>query len=216
MEQSGAKKEVAKANISTDKDKKIFTGVAGRLLKLLSTGTTQEEASLAIGVDPSYVSQLRKDPEFDRQLVELIEAGYTDNVDIDNNYVAIEKQLSKRLKEQAEFMQNPDQILRVLKFANEAKKKIAPNGQNGGANGDGKVNGIQPVILILPTVIREKISKEFVLNPNNEVVGIDGQVLETLNSASLNQIVNNRKNLLPLKAPNGSITKQGKDPYSDL
>lgn len=225
MEQSSVKEKIEKVdklepNISIGRDRKVYTGVAGRLLKYLATGVTQEEASRALGVDASLVSHYVAETDFKEQLSELVGASFKDATAIDNNYVETEKILSKRLKEQAEFMMNPDQVIRTLKFVNEAKKKISVNHANSG-NGSNGEGGIRPVVLILPTIIREKLHNEFILNPNNEIVGVNGEVLETLNSASLNSMVQARK-AKALAAPkevgklNGTNSNQAKDPYSDL
>src|SRR6266850_8321470 len=100
------------------REKKEYTGIALRLIKLLGAGCTQREASQACGVDESYISQLLKEREFETQVNEIIEKSFAEQSKIDTNYTELEKKLSERLLSQSEFMHNPDQILRTLKFAN--------------------------------------------------------------------------------------------------
>lgn len=197
---------------SLEKESKIYTGTAARLLKLRGAGCTATEAAKACGVDTSYVSQLEGEAEFKAQLNELIKQTFEKQSKIDTNYTEIEERLSHKLLNATEYMVNPDQILRTLKFANEAKRKVTPNGALGqnGSNGHGGLTVLQPVTLILPAIV----AKEFVLNPMSEVVSIDGKELTTLPSNNIQQLVNQKeqKRLEEKKAHGARQT----DPYSDL
>lgn len=196
---------------SLEKEKKLYTGTAARLLKLRGAGCTQEEAAKACGVDASYVSQLEAEEEFKEQVNSLIKQTFEKQSKIDNNYVEIEERLSERLLKNTEFMFNPDQILRTLKFANEAKKKVLPSGtQPLGTNANGNITVLAPVTLILPGVV----AREFIVNPMNEVVAVDGQELTTLPSNNIQQLLQKKEQKkLEDKGKNG--TRQV-DPYSDL
>ena len=204
----------------TTKEKKIYTGQALRVMKLLGNGVLQVEAARACGVGEAFVSQLMKESDFIAQVNEIVSKNFALQSEIDNNYVEVERKLSERLLKNSEMIFSTDQMLRVLKFANEAKKKTAPvqhNG-NGSGNSDGSGN-LKPVVLILPTVV----VKEFVLNPQNEIVGINGQELSTLPSAQLPNLVAKHKEIIAKELfetkqnykiiPNGS---RQTDPYSDL
>lgn len=195
--------------------KKEYTGAASRIMKLLGAGLLPAEAARAVGVDDSYVSQLQKETSFTEQVSELVKKAFADQSEIDNNYTDIERVLSKKLRQSTEFMQNPDQILRTLRFANEAKRKLAPaltNPGNGG-NGDGSSN-LRPVTLILPT----QIINNFTLSPNNEIVAVGEEQLNTLPSANINNLVKNykdnlKKTVVPKIELNGP---RHSDPYGDL
>jgi hypothetical protein len=196
-------------------ERKNYSGIPMRILKLLGSGLLPVEVARAVGVDESYISQLQKEESFAQQVNELIVKTFAEQSEIDNNYIEIEKILSKRLRDNASIMFNQDTILRTLKFANEAKKKIAPAlvTPGNGSNGSGTtING--PVTLILPAAV----VKEFILNPNNEIIGIGNEELTTLPSANINKLVRETKENLK-NLPSVKIIKNGPrqvDPYSDL
>lgn len=197
-----------------EKEKKIFYGTAARILKLLGVGCTPVEAADACGVDPSYVSQLEADDDFVEQKNAIIRKTFEQQSKIDENYVAIEAKLSERLLGATEMMFNPDQILRTLKFANEAKRKVAPTASAGGpngSNGNGGVTVFAPVTLILPA----SVAKEFILNPIGEVVSVDGKPLTTLPSGNMTQLVKQQKEQKKLQDKRDNGSRQT-DPYSDL
>lgn len=209
----------------TNKERKVYSGIAAKAMKLLANGATQSEVALALGVSDGLISQYMAEVDFKQQLLEIVTRNMEVAREIDDNYQEAEKVLSKRLKDQVAMMYNPDQVLRTLKFVNEAKRKApAINGNNGiNGNGGNGVAGIQPVVLVLPQVIR----KEFVINPQNEIVGIGDKPLVTLNSDSLNQIVKNHKgaqsseiaDAIPSRKElpdENNKRKPHPDPYADL
>jgi len=201
------------------REKKIYSGAALRVMKLLGNGVLQVEAARACGVGEAFVSQLMAESDFISQVNEIVSRNFALQSEIDNNYVEVEKKLSERLLKNSELIYGTDQMLRVLKFANEAKRKTAPVHQNNGSGSPDGTGNLKPVVLILPTVV----VREFVLNPMNEIVGINGSELATLPSAQLPNLVTKHreelaKELLEKKQgykiiPNGS---RPTDPYSDL
>lgn len=203
------------------KEKKIYTGTPARVIKMLGNGLFPHEIARALGIAESYISQLKAEPEFIAQVNELVAHNFAQQSEIDSNYTAIEATLSKRLKQAAEMEFNSDRILRVLKFANEAKRKVAPivNPTNGNGSGE---NTTRPVALILPIVV----AREFILNPQNEVVGVNDQPLVTLPSTKLPQLVEKHKENLAKELQRQKEIKQGfkihnngsrqTDPYGDL
>lgn len=204
------------------KERKQYSGIPLKIMKLLGMGCLPVEAARACGVDESYVSQLKKEEDFVEQVNEMVAKTFAHQSEIDNNYVAIEKKLSDRLLKNAEFMFSDDKILRALKFVNEAKKKVPTafaNGQN--PNGAGPTV-LQPVTLILPVAV----TKEYVLNPLNEIVGINGKELTTLPSTMLPGLIAKHKENVLIEQKEEKEKKQGfkilpngsrqTDPYSDL
>lgn len=176
-------------NTQLTSERKIYTGLAARVLSLMSAGCTQVQAAHALGVTEAYISQLMAEEDFRHQIAETIQKDFEKTIAIDNNYLEIEKQLSDKLKNAVGYMHSPDQLLKTLRFVNDAKRKSGVGAAvNGGTNGHSVPGGPHTVNLILPTVIM----KDFVLNPNNEVVAVDGKDLSTLNSESLNSLVAKR------------------------
>lgn len=220
QEQKAITSVQAAPNISSKKERKQYIGTALRILNLLANGCNQVEAAKACGVDESYVSQLQSEPDFQEQVTEQLAKNFKEASQIDDNYQKIEKQATEKLAKLIEHEYNPDRLLRVAKFANEAKRKLAPNVQNG-SNGNGNGAGPGVAVLVLPAfMVKDAPRKEITLNPNNEIVAIDGKELTTFNSQGLDKLVaakNERikkaATSLPVKT-NGS--KQAVDPYSDL
>lgn len=197
-------------------ERKQFTGVPLKIMKLLGQGILPAEAARACGVSESYVSQLKADPDFTSQVSELVEKTFKDQSEIDENYVETERVLSKRLRENAGIMFNQDTILRTLKFVNEAKKKMPADVGRAQEEVGGSGGKRAPVVLIMP----EKMIREFTLNPNNEIVGIGETPLVTLPSGNINNLVAKhhaeekaKKEILKLESKDGS---RSKDPWSDL
>lgn len=204
---------LASANTSQQANKKIYTGVAAKAMKLQAGGANQRETANALGVDESLISQFNAEADYKEQLHDLVAKAFKSAQEIDENYQDIEHTLSKRLKELTQYMMNPDQVLRTLKFANEAKRKLGPVPTNGNGSASDAVK-LTPVVLVLPVAVK----REFVLNPNNEIIGVDDAQLVTLNSTSLNGMIAKRKEAQKevLKLTNGNKQREQSDPYSDL
>ena len=193
-------------------EKKIFTGAAGKILNMLASGVLPHEAAKACGVSEAYVSQLNADPAFDEQLKQKIAKNFADQSAIDENYNNIERTLSERLMKNVDLEFNTDKILRILKFTNEAKRRIPINGNNGGEPGGAGNNGQKPTTLIFPT----QIIQQFITNPNNEIVGIDGKELVTASSTQLKELAEKRLQERSKLLPNKTHGSRQTDPYSDL
>jgi hypothetical protein len=197
------------ALVDIPKTKKEYSGTAGRILKYLSAGCTEMQAATACGVDPSLVSQLKQETEFCEQVAEALRKSVVDAKEVDDNYVEIEKMASKKLRELMHYMQSPDQLLRVAKFANEAKKKLTPVGQMNGEH----VSDIAPVRLALPTMLVAHI----VVNPNQEVVQVGEVALTTLNSKSMESVVKKYRDSITIESkPIQEKQSNVQDKWSDL
>lgn len=197
-------------------EKKIYTGNAARVMKLLGSGCSQVEAARATGVSEAQVSQLMAEKDFAEQVSDLVKKNFADQSVIDENYNAVEKKLSERLLKAADMMFDPDKILSALKFVNTAKRKIAPQ-ENPGANGHGAggTTIIAPVTLILPA----PVAKNFIFNPNNEIVGIDGREVVTINSKGMEDLAKEKippKGDTKLKQLENKHGSRQSDPYANL
>lgn len=197
-------------------ERKQFTGIALRAMKLLGQGILPEEVARALGVDASYISQLKNDPDFTSQVNELVQEAFSAQSEIDENYVKAEKILSKRLLESANVMYQPDMILRSLGFLNKAQKKLPPSQLQDGHSVGGNNGGRAPILLVMPA----PMIREFTLNPTNEIVGIGDTPLTTLPSGNINKLVadfkakeKEQKATLKLEHKNGT---RSEDPWGDL
>lgn len=206
------------ANALATIERKIYTGLPSRAIKLLGSGALQVEVAKALGVSESQVSQWMAERDFSEQVSELVKKNFADQCVIDENYNRVERKLSERLLSAAEMMFDPDKILRTLKFVNEAKRKVAPQENSNGMNGNGTTIFNAPVTLILPA----PVAKEFIFNPYNEIVGIDGKEVTTISSKGIEDLAKINKN--PVVKPGETKLKQLEnkhgsrpaDPWSNL
>lgn len=209
----------AMSSSNTKENLKKYTGTASRILNILIGGATQEQAAKAVGVDPSYVSQLCAEEDFQLQIVQGIQSDIEKSVTIDQTYLEIEAALVKKLKELCSWMTTGDQVLKALRYVNEAKRKTQsyiPNTGVGGNNQEGTTSHVTTIIV--PTFIQQ----HFTVTPNREIVGINDQPLVTLNSKQLNTMVQNSKTqqlpkpeAMKIKVPNGQ-SERPQDKWSDL
>lgn len=177
-------------------EQKKFVGTALRILNFMGAGMKSEQAAEACGVDPSYVSQLWADESFKEQVEELRLKGTSDKVEVDLTYDRIEKTSVKRLEMMVAAMTDPMKLIAIAKFANEAKRK-APF--NPAANDDG--TGARTVKLVMPLAITN--NTQFVLNPNREVVAVEGRDLTTMTPKMLEAKLTERAENAPPKLARG-------------
>lgn len=206
--------DVTSPNVVITTATKTFTGISAKCIKLLGNGCTQVEAAKALGVSESQVSQWLADADFKGQVNALVAKTFEEQSVIDENYNKAEKKLSDRLVNLTEHMFDPDKVLRALAFLNQAKRRVSPNiGNQPGMDG---INGgaMKPVALLLPGVIL----KDFLLSPNNEVIGINGKEVITLPSKDINDLSKRKREATDVQFMEVK-TKHGpgpKDPWSNL
>lgn len=164
------------------KELKKYTGVAGRILNMLVSGCSEIEAAHAVGVDGSYVRQLKQEPDFVIQIKQKLQENHERAVQIDENYAAIEKQATDRLKTLVSLVHTPRDLMQIAAFANAAKKKTSGTERPAGSEG----SEAKLVKVIMPTVILNN----FTVNPNNEIVQAGGRSLTTLNSTNITSLAN--------------------------
>jgi hypothetical protein len=160
---------------------KIYTGNAAKVLNFLKGGCTPVQAASATGVSIGYVSQLCAEPDFQAQIAQKLQQDFEKAIETDKNYDEVEYLLSQKLKQLAPMMLGLDDILKSIKVVNSLKKKTAPS-INAGQENTG--NSAKPVTLVLPSVV----VNNFIMNPNSEVVEVDGLNLVTLNSNSIDSL----------------------------
>lgn len=168
----------------------------------------------ACGVDESYVSKLLQETDFQEQVAEKLSKDFEVAAAIDDNYQEIEKVLSKRLRDLTTYMTNTDQITRTLKTVSAIPKKVQPKIP---LNADGAPGTIVPVALTLPIVAKNV----FLINPNSEIVSLNGKELTTLNSKSLDSLLKEKRERVTIEQSKpvlieGKNGKQRIDEYSDL
>jgi len=143
-------------------------------LKLLGSGHSTEVVASAIGVDPSYISQLLAEEEFRTAVTELKYKNLQKHNERDNKLDSLEDKLIERLEKSLPMMIKPSEILNAFRIINSAQRR-------GHSAPESITNTTQIVQLFLP----EKIVTNFVANINNQVVQAGEQQLVTMQSGTL-------------------------------
>lgn len=178
------------------KPRKTYSGIAARVLKLMCNGVTQSQAANSLGIDDTYVSQLASEADFKAYIADALTKSAQDAIDIDSSWVEIERTAVDKLKKLLAYEMNPDRLLRVAKEANIAKRKVPLT-----PLGNDVPSELAPVRLQMPAIL----VREFIVNPNNEVVALGDQGLVTLNSSSMNSLLEESRKRKQLEVLEGQF-----------
>lgn len=156
----------------------LATTNSSRALELLGAGVSPQQVSLALGVDPSLISQFLADESFANQVAELRYKALLKHNDRDSAYDGLEDALIKKLKDLIPFMHKPFEIIRALTAVNSAKRR--------GSSAPEAITAQQTVIqLNLPVQIIQHFQK----NSSNQVVSAGTQDLVTVQSSRMNTLL---------------------------
>jgi predicted transcriptional regulator len=170
-------------SISQEPTKK-YTGVEERALNLLGQGVKPEQVAAAIGVTPSYISQLVSQPEFSSQVFELRYKNLSRHNERDNEYDSIEDKLLKRLKDLLPLMMKPVEVLRAIQVINSAKRR--------GASAPEQLTSQQTVTTLIMPV---QIIQQFTRNSSNQVIKAGDQELITIQSGNMDKLLTAQTNI---------------------
>lgn len=165
------------------------TTTQDRALTLLGQGIGPEQVALALGVTTSAISQLVSDPEFAARVSELRFKNLAKHNERDNAYDALEDELLEKLKNLIPFMMRPMEVLKSIQVINAAKRR-----------GSSAPESIMAKNEVVPLVLPQVIINQFTLNANNQVIQAGQQELVTIQSGSLNRLLEKR-DVIPLPAP---------------
>lgn len=125
-----------------------------RIKELLGSGLNNEVVATAVGVDPSYISQLMTDQNFVEEVTALRVQSLTSATQRDRSWDSLENKLLATLHEKVDqnmLYKVPD-IVRVLAIANQAKRR--------GATAPEALTQSKPVVsLVIPTVVINNYTK---------------------------------------------------------
>jgi transcriptional regulator with XRE-family HTH domain len=164
-------------------------GLKDKILNFLGAGVSPEKVASAVGVDPSYISQLISDPNFaaevsDRKLLSLQEA-----TNRDRRLDGLEDKLidkTEKLLESPLAFSRPMESVRALVMINGLKRR--------GAQGDSHISQNNTVVnLILPNFITTK----FTVDVNNQVVQTGDKTFVTVPSKSVQAMAESHLASLP-------------------
>lgn len=145
-----------------------------KAVELLGAGVSQEATAAALGVSPSYISQLMTEAEFSKQVVELRFKQLQHHTQRDNKYDTIEDKLLTKMEQSVPLMLRPSEILRALQVVNAAKRRGTqaqelPAGQHA------------QVVLNMPV----RLVQHFTTNILNQVTEVEGEAMITIQPQQL-------------------------------
>ncbi len=150
------------------------TSVEDRALSLLGAGVVAHSVASALGVTPSYISQLLADDVFATKVATIRYENLQKHNVRDDSYDNIEDRLIKKLSDQLSLIMRPETLLKAISVINGAKRR-------GVAAPEQVVNNQNIVTLVLPAIIAERFS----VNIHNQVTRAGDQELHTIPSSNL-------------------------------
>lgn len=152
-----------------------MSSVRERAISLLGdAGATQEQVALALGVEPSYISQLMGQPEFASEVANRRFTAMQKHSARDSNYDELEDAMIERFKQVMPMIIKPNEVLRAMKELNAMKRRAAPTLEQ-------PVGAAASVVLNMPV----KLVQTFQTNINNQVISVRGQDLVTISPEQL-------------------------------
>ena len=173
-----------------------YDGIKGKILTMLGNGLSNEIVATAVGVSPSYISQLLSEEAFAMQVTELRFNNLQKHTERDNSYDTIEDQLIEKMRDLLPMMYRPMEVLRAIQVINAAKRR--------GASAPEQVTINNTVInLNLPKHQMQK----FIQNSQGQVVQAGEQTLLTMNSNALLSKIS-QKAVIKIELQNTEVTTE--------
>lgn len=165
-----------------------------RALELLGKGISPTHVASAIGISDSAISQLLSRPEFAESVAELRYKNLLTHSARDENADSLEDKLLKKLEDLIPFLMRPLEIARIYQIVNSAKRR-------GQSTPESITAQHEVVQLIMPISITNK----FTVNSANQVIQAGAQPLITVQSGSMQRLLNQHKESQNVQLlPNGS------------
>jgi hypothetical protein len=154
---------------------------AEKIKELLGNGLSNEVVATAVGVSPSYISQLMSDEVFASEVVTLRTKTLTDATSRDRSIDSLEDKLLHKYGQLVDqgMVYKPTDVLRALQVINAAKRRGTTPQQ---------ANTVNQTVVILNIPV--KVVNKFKKNISGEVIEVvtpegDQQTLVTMPSATL-------------------------------
>lgn len=152
-----------------------------RIIELLAAGVPTAQIATAVGCDPSYVSQLKSDPDVQTALATKAVATTTEDIKFDNALEAAEMAALQKVETGLKFA-NFSQALAAFRVLNGARKRqdkfVTPD------NAGTTIN----VNLTLPASALPR----YTLSARNEIVDVEGKTMLTATPKTLDQVLADR------------------------
>ena len=163
-----------------------YSGLEEKILNLLGSNIEAEQVAAAVGVTPSYISQLLSDEQFALAVSDLRYKSLQKHNVRDDKLDELEDKIIDKMAAVLPMVMRPMELTRMLQVVNGSKRR--------GASAPDTILQKQKIVTIsLPPVIVQK----FVTNVNNQVVQTGTQELITMQSGTLLERLKNVQNALP-------------------
>lgn len=158
-----------------------------RVAAFLVQGVGTEEIAGAVGCDPSYVSQLRDDPEILALMDEEKGKLSARDVEFDDKLARVEEKALDIIERNIGFA-NPHTALSTFKILNGANRRKSVIQQN-------NAQAVQ-VTLVLPVAM----IPQYVTNESREIIEVEGRTMLSATPRSIEQLAAARSNEKDAKA----------------
>ena len=155
-----------------------------KIKTLLGCGLTAEVVASAVGVNPSYVSQLMADQNFQDEVLDLRSKSLVAHTSRDLSIDGIEDKLISELSDMIDDgrFSKPEQVLSAFRIINGAKRRGVPARVT-------PASTTNIVNIQLPPAVKHL----FTLSSKNEVTDVNGVTLVTMPSKQLIEQVASRR-----------------------
>lgn len=174
-----------------------------KIKALLGQGHSAELVSTIIGCDPSYISQLLEDELFRNEVSELRVQALQAATDRDRKWDGLEDKLLDKINTAVDFVIKPREIAQLLSLANAAKRR--------GTTAQETITINSKVVNLL---IPAKLTMNFSLNQNNQVIAVGEKSMLTLPSNKIDELA--KEHNLQIPAQIGVQDEQNSMCSSDL
>lgn len=160
---------------------------------LLAQGIPTSQVAAACGVDDSYISQLKADPEVQDRIRESQAAASVADITFDETLEQAESLALEKIKRNLPLA-NMGQALAAFKILNSARRRSDP------------ATRADPTIAVTVNLTLPQIAvPKYVTNSANEIVEVDGRVMLSATAKNLEAILASKGKAL--QAPNPQLTR---------
>lgn len=152
-----------------------------RVASFLAQGVGVTEIALAVGCDPSYITQLKTDPEVVTLITEHRAAMTAEDVAFDATLERSEQRALEQVEAKLPFA-NFGQSLQAFKVLNSARKRRDGPEDN--------ASNVTTVVLVLP----ERHLPKYITNQSNEIIEVEGRTMITATPKSLEKTLESKEN----------------------
>lgn len=149
-----------------------------KIKSLLGLNLPMNIVATAVGVQESEVALLMEQPEFNAAVVELRVESITAGAQRDKQIDGLEGKLIQKLEEAIDcgIPMQPALVARLFQIVNAAKRRATPEHSLDAAPR-------QALTLVLPNCI----AAQFIVNPKNQVIEVEGRTIATMPAGAVNK-----------------------------